>query len=481
MPQRDAHARPRSALGRTASAVDGPAIVHADAGGTRSAGRDRVVAGLVFVTLLLVYNANGREIGSYDTVPIKLAARELLLRGSLSLNHVVGATPEYANRWGVMHAADGNYRSVYSPVPAIVAAALTWPLWKAGIIDVRAPLAPAFMAVMTASILVSAAVTLAFLTARERLQRGRALLLALGLGLGTGFWSTASQTLWQTESAVFGLALAVLAFAQTRAAITTAAAVMIGLGLGFAGAARPQLAPVIGVLLAGTLVRSRLRDAAVASAIVAMCVLALCAVNLRWFGHPLGALPLLQGVNANVHATGASFGLNVEGFAGLLVSPSRGLLIFSPVAIVALAGIRGCLEDGWRSPLPWCLMALAAQYTLYGTYAVWWGGHTYGPRYLVEVLPVAVPLAAAAMARQGYHVMTRIGAAAALTWSILVAATGAFCYPNERWNIDPADVDRHHARLWAVADNQIARCWRTGLSPQNFGLFDAATLRHPSR
>ena len=101
--------------------------------GTR---RERgTMAGLLLV-LLVAYNANGREIGSYDTRPTELAARELVLRGTLALNHVVGATPAYADRWGIMLGRDGRYRSVYSPVPAIEAAALTWPFWKLGIVDI---------------------------------------------------------------------------------------------------------------------------------------------------------------------------------------------------------------------------------------------------------------------------------------------------------------------------------------------------------
>ena len=53
-------------------------------------GRDRWIAAAIVAVLLLVYNANGREIGSYDSQPTKFAARELLLRGTLTLNHVVG-------------------------------------------------------------------------------------------------------------------------------------------------------------------------------------------------------------------------------------------------------------------------------------------------------------------------------------------------------------------------------------------------------
>ena len=439
-------------------------------------GRDRLTAAGLCVGLVLVYNSNGREIGSYDTQPTKFAARELLLRGTLSLNHVVGATPQYASRWGFILAADGNYRSIYSPVPALMAAILTWPLWQAGVIDVRAPLAPALMAVLTASVLVSLAVMLAFLLARRVLPRGRALLLAVGLGLGTGFWSTASQTLWQTETAVLGLALAVLGFAAPGDRISGRGAAAIGIGLGLAGASRPQLAPVVAILLAGTWVRSTPRHALVATALVATFMAAICAANLRWFGHPLGALPLLEETNALVHRTRASFDFQLEGFLGLLVSPSRGLLVFSPVVLVAAAGVHRAIVAGWRSPLPWCVLALAAQYALYGSYAVWWGGHTYGPGYLVDILPLAVPLAAAAMV-PAYGRSARVVATAMLAWSIVVSATGAFCYPHDQWNVDPTDVDRHHERLWSVTDNQIARCWRRGLSPQNFNLIDRAALR----
>jgi hypothetical protein len=70
-------------------------------------------------------------------------------------------------------------------------------------------------------------------------------------------------------------------------------------------------------------------------------------------------------------------------------------------------------------------------------------------------------------------------AAAALAWSVGVAALGAFCYPEGRWNNSPLDVDRNHERLWDWQDNQIRRSWNAGLSPQNFSLFDRAAIRLP--
>jgi hypothetical protein len=283
--------------------------------------------------------------------------------------------------------------------------------------------------------------------------------------------------LWQTETAVFGLSIAVLAFAAPVERIGALAAATVGLGLGLAGATRPQLAPIVAVVLAGTWRRSSRRGALAATAIIAVFVGVLCAENLRWFGHPLGALPLVQQLNSSVHVSGASFRLGFDGFAGLLVSPSRGLLIFSPIVLVAAAGVRRALSEGWESPLRWCAIAAAAQYALYGSYSVWWGGHTYGPRYMLDLLPLCVPLAAVGMAAVRPGRFAAAAAVSALVWSLMVAGTGAFYYPNDRWNAEPADIDRDHARLWSWSDNQIRRCWKQGPSPQNFQLIDRGAVR----
>ena len=78
------------------------------------------------------------------------------------------------------------------------------------------------------------------------------------------------------------------------------------------------------------------------------------------------------------------------------------------------------------------LAAAAAQLLLYGSYSVWWGGYTYGPRYLLDLLPPLVPAAALAMSRIATgHYAVRTAAAAALAWSIVTSATGAFCYPHD--------------------------------------------------
>ena len=427
------------------------------------------IAAALAAVLFLVYNSNGREIGSYDSQPTKFAARELLLRGTLTLNHVVGAIPQYAERPAFVLCRDGRYRSGYSPVPAIAAAALVYPAAATGAIDVRSPSAPGLIAVLAASTFTSVAVALLFLAARRLTTRGRALAVAIALGLGTGLWSLVSRTLWEHETAILGLAIAMLFFSgdgklQMRDALGT------GAGLALAGLARPQLAPMIAVILAGLVIRAPRRAAIAAVAVVAIAGGLLMLTYWRWFGHPLGAMIVMQAEANRAHATSGFVGRGFEGFAGLLVSPSRGLLVFSPVVLVALAGYRDAARASWSSPLRWCAIAVAAQFVVYGGYAVWWAGHTYGPRYMLDVLPPLALLAAAALARMRFGPLTLAACTALLVWSVALAATGAFCYPHEAWNTSPVEVNLEHSRLWDWADPQFVRCWRTGFSPQNFDL-----------
>ena len=469
---------------------------------------------LLALVLFAAYNANGREIPSFDSQPTKFAARELLLRGTLSLNHVVGLQPAYGERAAFVTARDGRIRSAYSPLPSVIAAAIAWPLWKTGCLDVRAPLAPNVIAALTASLLAALAVTFAYLTARRFASDRAALTCALLFGLGTGLWSTVSQTLWQHETAAIGLAVAMwLLFGWTEGGakeqpLSLGRFVLAGLMLGIAGAARPQVAPLIAVLTAAAFATSgRSRGLLVALPVIA-CAAAVAWLNIRWFGGALGPMPFLESQHASVHYTNRSFGSPFAGLAGLLVSPSRGLLIFSPIVLLVIPvviGPRSCVlrlpsstihhppsslgaslgpqalfrhpPSVIHHPFPWLAIAAVAQLILYSTYSVWWGGHTYGPRYLCDILLVVLPLAAAGYDRV---VRSRVGAtlvAVFAAWSVLLAATGAFCYPAEAWNTDPVDVDRAHERLWDWSDPQFVRCWHQGLSPQNFQLFTRGAWR----
>jgi hypothetical protein len=437
----------------------------------------RTVAWCLFAGLLLAYNSNGRETSTYDSQPTKFAARELALHGRLTLDTVVANAPDYQTRPAFQRDRHGHYRSAYSVVPSIEAAIPAAILHVTRLVDLRAPLAPSLIAKLTASVLTAGSVVLVFLALAAGYGNRTALLVALGLGLGTNLWPLAGGTLWTLETVSFGMAIALYAWLRPDDGLTTRWVVIGAMGVSLAASARVQTMPMIAVLLISLIARVGFRRSTAGLAVVAGAAAVLMAFQWWWFGDVLGALPMLQAQNLAAHGvTGTLNPHPLDGAAGLLVSPNRGLIVFSPVVLVAFAGMwlarRGpmALGTGW-----WSIAAIV-QFIAYACYSMWWGGHTYGPRYLVDIL---IPLAPAAAIGVGWVAAVRwrrMAALLAVAWSMLVAATGAFCFPHDRWNSEP-DVDRHHERIWDWSDLQIVRCWRKGPSPQNFNLFVREAVR----
>jgi hypothetical protein len=92
---------------------------------TRAPSADRAagaVALALFTTLFAIYNLNGREIGTTDSQPAKFLAREVAVRGTLTLDRVVAERPGLGLRPAFVRARDGHVRSAYPIVPALIAA-----------------------------------------------------------------------------------------------------------------------------------------------------------------------------------------------------------------------------------------------------------------------------------------------------------------------------------------------------------------------
>jgi hypothetical protein len=443
----------------------------------RTPGQGLLIGALLGVLVFAVYNANGREIASADSQAAKFSSVMLARRHALSLDGVVGRQPLYGERQAFVRDRQGHWRNSYPLPPVLEAAAVASVLRGLGLLSLEAPLAPAIVAKITASLLTSIAAVLAFLTARRLCAARQAMFVAVGFALGTGLWPTASQTLWQHASATCSLMAAVAIWTASTGRWTPARAAAAGALLGWSLSARPQTLPIIGIVTAGLMFdtppRSRM------SLLIALLtpVAIFAALNLVWFGDPGGAQPQFQQLTLSVHNVRSTWQAPLAGVAGLLASPSRGLLVFSPIVLVALLARA---PAPWQPLLRWTLAAAAAQLLLYGSYSVWWGGYTYGPRYALDLLPVLVPAAALGADRlaRSRRAFRAIGGVA-LAWSILVAATGAFCYPYEQWNNDPVNLDQAHERLWEIRDSQIPRCWSRGLAPQNFVLFDRALWKKP--
>ena len=188
---------------------------------------------------------------------------------------------------------------------------------------------------------------------------------------------------------------------------------------------------------------------------------AVAAYYMLSFGTLLGGQAALESaaVHQQTHLVDGTFtAVPLAGLAGILISPSRGVLIFCPIVIFAAVGAWRARHDPHtvvRLTLP-----VAAFIVAWSQYAVWWGGHSYGPRYLSDIaIPLGVLLGHGLLPLQRGWASVRTALAG---WSIAVQLIGVVCYPGGGWNSIPADVDRAHERLWDWRDSQIVRTARAG-------------------
>jgi hypothetical protein len=174
-------------------------------------------------------------------------------------------------------------------------------------------------------------------------------------------------------------------------------------------------------------------------------------------GHVRSAYPVLP----SIVAAGAAWLLSMIGALDL-EAPMTPTLVAKLTSSLLVALAAACAFLIARARTSAGLAALVALGFGFGT-NVWLAGQTLGGH---ETVAFGLPAAVVLLAPPGPS------AAGWRAW-VALAAAGACCYPAERWNTSPDDVDARHERLWDWRDPQFVRCWKTGLSEQNFDLFRA--------
>lgn len=380
---------------------------------------------LFFLLALVVYNANLRIIATGDTRGSRFLPFAVLRSGSLTLDdfreQVAGffSNPYWVEETG----------SHLVPRYPIVTPLLVTPLYPPAVVYLerrgweRRTLAftAALMEKLSASTVAALSVGLFYLLLRRRASPGIAALLTLAYAFGTNTWATSSQALWQHGPAqllLVGLLLAITGpWTPRRLAV---AGVLCGLFI----ANRPPdviLAGCLALYLAASVPEKRLLVwfAAPVALIGALAFV----YNLHYFGHPLGHYPLTSPM-------GEFFSYSpLWGALGLLLSPGKGLLVFSPFLffLAARPFVQGPPQDRL---LNLCLtLAVVGQLFLYGK-TDWRGGYCYGPRFLIDLLPILIWMLVPVLARTGLAL--RLVFVAGLVAAVMIQAIGVLYYPTGR-------------------------------------------------
>ena len=305
---------------------------------------------------------------------------------------------------------------------------------------------------LVASAIVGLATAMMYLIARRFTGAGTSLAVALIFAFATSMWSTASRALWQHGPSALLLAIALyLTLAAPEKAWSVFAT---GLTLAFAYLVRPTNSLSFVFFGAYYFVNHRRRVWAYALGELAV----LCpyvAVNWRAYGDflPPYSYQLFErmGTTAGV----------AEALLGTLISPNRGLFIFTPIFLFSAYGAYLSLAHGAEPRMnldPYLLGIVVTHWITISLFEDWGGGWSIGPRYFVDIIPYwtyfLIPVTAGPLLRRRPWKYALVAALMLSTLVQLHASTSGYPY---MWNGKPKALIEAPERKWDWGDLQILR------------------------
>jgi hypothetical protein len=157
-------------------------------------------------------------------------------------------------------------------------------------------------------------------------------------------------------------------------------------------------------------------------------------------------------------------GTYLVGLAGDLISPARGLLVWSPFILLAIpAAIRAVRNPARDRVLTTCVVLVVVHWLTIATLRPWWAGWSVGPRLFSDVLPFLVLLVADGLLMlrsrfPGSWVRPAFAVVAVLVaFSLFTHVRAATHFSVQLWNKSPQNVDTHSDRPWDWSDPQFLR------------------------
>jgi len=418
---------------------------------------DAALAVLVYVVAQAAYATATGHIQLCDSTYSLVATEMLLKRGTLELTSNIPADssklPGYNPGLGLPYQfvrMKDTGRIYYGYPLGSTFLAMPWvayhTMWKdRSVVDAAgAPRCEVegVIQVKIASQISAAIAALLYLLARHFVRPVPALLLALGFAFGSPLASTMSRSLWSHTGMVLFLSAAlVLLVSRMRVAIATLRTdVLYGLGLGtclfWSGFCRQHAATsavAIGLYLVLHYRRTLFFTLLGGSAWVA----GLVAFSMATFGT-------LQ--PPSVYGAGMMDGEDVANrFAWLMISPTRGLLVYCPyllaIGAILVAGRKTLKNAGLLFP---AAFVLTTHSLLIASFVGWHANSAYGPRYFSDVLPWFALLASMSVAAlpelPRFRWPLGILLVAGFAWGIFVHQRGANSPAAWLWNERPRMV-----------------------------------------
>lgn len=301
-----------------------------------------------------------------------------------------------------------------------------------------------------ASALLAATAVMMYFIALRFLPVKRAVLLALLFALATSAYSVGGRAIWQHTPSM--LLLTIIVYMLLRAEEKPALAAWVGFPVALSYTVRPTDSLFVLVFTAYVAVRHRkyLLGYLLAAAPVAAIFLAYNYSIYKTILTPYYQTPLDGFLPRNWRRMSV-------GLAGNLISPSRGLFVFTPVFLFS---IWSMIRQKWKTPLsPWLAILPLLHWLAVSSYVSnWWAGHSYGPRFFTDLTPIFVLFLIPYF--QNWQELSRGLRIVFVTLALIGMAIhlrGGWSVSVIRWNVDPANIDQHPERNWNWSDPPFLR------------------------
>jgi hypothetical protein len=430
--------------------------------------RDRVAAGIILVIGFSVFRLSPLHLAA-DSRYEMLFSQQLLRNGSFSvegsaLPELRTRTPGHLHRRGLglsyqlVQAGERFYYffppgTVILSTPYVALANLFGisAIDRDGVYDFNGDTE---IQAGLAAVLMAGLCVIVFFTSRLVLPLGWSVFVSVVAGFGSPVWSTASRVMWIHTWGIFILGGVIWLILRTDGRRSRLPPVFLASCLSWLYFIRPQfitsIVPVaLYVLLYQRTIFLRL----------VLTGLAWLAVFFGYSYYHFGRLLPLYYTSelGSLRLTGTF----LEGCAGTLVSPARGLLVYVPV-LFSVGYLLVRYRSGVRLHLVFLALTVVSLHTaLIGSYGAWHGGQCYGARYGTDLVPWLVLLAILAIeaklrCRQTVNrghpasrtVVETAIAGFLIVCSVVLNGVGALWMDATRWNALPTNIDHDHRRLW---------------------------------
>ncbi len=397
----------------------------------------QMTPGRLFLLVLFIYLANGKTIGAVDTFPVSYLPFSLLREANFDLDEFpflyAQGVPGYLIYTGK------HYVSFFPPFAAVVALPMYLvSAWSDVVMNARLV---GDLEKLAASVIAALSVAVLFLTLRRLTDENSALLVSTIYAFGTSTFSISAQALWQHGPSELFLALTLYCLVRGRAEPRVSA--YAGFTLAAAVVCRyTDVFIALPLTLYVVLRRRRHLPAFMLAALPPALLLA--AYHHHYFGSLLGAPYVQHGV------VQTNWMPLLEGFLARMISPNRGLLVFSPIVLFSLAGMYLMSRGKDAALFRWGVAAVVLDLLWYSTWPAWQEWWSFPPRYLTDLSPLLALFLVPAwrMARPRPALKGLFLVCAAL--SIFIHSLGVFV-PN-RWK---PDLGSDRSRMWDWADGQL--------------------------